>query len=313
MRRLNASQNMRPTPYALFAAAVASVAGFALGWFLLAPAEMPDPAVAVVHQRRSAAQASTADVGSYQRRYDAAHADVSAAAEAVDQARQRLDSAVVAATDAASAVMEVKPRPRTDGTDQAAAASPEDVVLLRQQLIDIEAQQQTLAERLTPEHPQMKALDEKLDTLRSALANRSAPHIEHLPDVGNDAVDQDAEVPTLAPEKPELADTRQHAQALLAAQQRYAASVQRERACWQELTNAPRRLVAEVEPATSAVLEQKRSLSGYRWLISLMAATLLGGLVTAIWPVPRHTFSSAEEVRAFTRLPVVVIERAALN
>jgi hypothetical protein len=167
-----------------------------------------------------------------------------------------------------------------------------------------------LGDRLMPEHPEMRALDDKIAALRASLGQRSGP------------------VPTYRDERPSFepipAPERQTAdydalgtklgklgQQLLVAQAQLESAAEQERSSWQALCTARTRTVAEIETAT---VVRAAIIGGWqRWLVAVFCGLFSGGLVLAIWPSPLATFRSVEEVRAVTHLPVVVVPRSALN
>jgi hypothetical protein len=190
-----------------------------------------------------------------------------------------------------------------------ANSEADDTQLVRQRLAELEQRRRLLADRLMPEHPDMKALDEKIDELGAAIAHRPQPAAPRPQGV--------ATVPTYNQTDEDLDEKRiarshQLWQAVVEVQNRYAAALAHEHECRRGLAATRGQLLAEIESPSEAVPTVERA-AWRRWLLSTFASLLCGGLVLALWPRHRRTFTSAEEVRAVTRLPVVVVESASLN
>lgn len=261
--------------------------------------------------RQLADHPSTTDERSLQRQLDQAHADAIAAERALTHARRQFDEALAAAP--VDPQYPAAPPPASVRTPTTAPESSEHAAwfLARQQLAELEQRRETLAERLMPEHPEMRSLDEKIDVLRSSLNNQPTPApavADSMPETVTDDVAQAGPVPS-----PELERVKQLGRKVLAAQERYNAALSVERAYWQRFAQAPGGTLAEIESAVETTQLAGHLLRWRRWLVSLIVAIAFAGLTLAIWPVGRQTFTSVEEVRAGTRLPVVVVDRLMLN
>jgi len=254
----------------------------------------------------------SADLRGLQAQLDAAHAEASAAQHAVALARQRFEQSLrfVGHGSAPSGAASTAPVP-TRHAAPAEAADHADWFLARQQLAELENRRQALADRLMPEHPEMKALDEKTDVLRAALNNQPTPAVE--PDVAA-AVVENVDRSDAGPLPPvTAAEIQQLGQAMFAAQDRRDAAIAAERACERRWSAAHSRVVTEIEVVGDTPHVTARPLPWQRWTVATMTAVAIGGLVLATWPDRRRTFHSVEEVRSSTRLPVVVIDRVTLN
>lgn len=263
----------------------------------------------LVHQL--AAKLPEVQLRPHEAQSSAVQRELRAAEQAVDEANRRFESALVALRDILTSSTEpVRAQPIAN-VIAPSSAKDEDTVLQRQRLADLEARRQTLAERLMPEHPEMKALDERIDQLRSSVAIR-----------GNSAVDRPSNVPTTTTTKSlpgnrgaieaAQAEVDVSRQALRTTQVRYQTAQSRQRAALESLAKASHQLTLEIAPASPTAPRYFATPPWKRFLISALAAVLCGGLVIAGWPEPR-ALATAEEVRCVTRLPVVVIESAALN
>jgi hypothetical protein len=181
-------------------------------------------------------------------------------------------------------------------------------LLLSKQLADLESRRLALSDRLMPEHPEMKALDEKIIAVQSRLASRPYLEADHGP-----VLDVDRTPPVLAPsmEPDENEDTAELAgisAELLAAEEKYAAAVEQERSRLKQLGTARSRSLSEMEPARAAIVSAK--IGWQTWFSAALCGLLTSGLVLGVWPVRRTTFSTVEEVGAVTRLPVIALSRA---
>jgi hypothetical protein len=204
------------------------------------------------------------------------------------------------AADVDSAVPHLAP-PREPGRDS--------WLLLEQQLADLEIRRQALSERLMPEHPQMKALDQKMSALRTRLADQPPP--THTPPHSRTAALPPIAALTAASEHGFTAHIAALADDLAAAQSAYETAAAQERATWQAMNTRAYDGLVELEPATTpppAVVH-----GGQYRLIASLCGLMSFALVLAFWPKHRLTFSSVEEVRAVTRLPVVAVSRRSLN
>ncbi|HET6883573.1 MAG TPA: hypothetical protein VFI31_25700, partial [Pirellulales bacterium] len=262
--------------------------------------------------RRFVEQFANRDVGASEAAYAAAREARVEAETAVDDSRQRFESALVALQSRRPEAIAAVPSKRepTLAPRPAPGISPDrnGFVLLEQQLADLENRRQTLAERLMPEHPEMRALEAKIDSLRARLGGALVSETYVARELQPHPVAADLSSP------PDIAATREVvslAQALLGAQSDYSSAAEHERACWEALCAARNRLVAEIEPCPELPVAERAGWP--RRLVASLTALLCGALVRVMWPVRRLTFSTAEEVRAATRLPVVVITRASLN
>jgi hypothetical protein len=260
--------------------------------------------------RRLATKLPDVQLGPYQAEYIAAQGDVEAAQKAVDEAGRRLEAALTALDDVFALS---STGPSAAGRPDADAAAPtttlDDSRLLRQRLVDLEARRQTLAERLMPQHPEMKALDDKIEQLRSALAVRDVSSFERLPNVVETVTVPARESAFAQAAKAELQASQQ---AVRLAQANYKTAQLRQRKSLESVVEASRQLMPEIVPAAPIASIRYAMSAWKRWLLSATTALLCGGLVIAVWPRPQ-ALASAEEVRAVTRLPVFVIESTTLN
>jgi hypothetical protein len=263
--------------------------------------------------RRLAMQPATSDGGLREAQHRSAQQAVQAARHAVDDTRRQLDAALTAQRDHSVIIEDAVARSKpVEQPRQASAIAPEqdDRFLLQQRLLDLETRRQALAERLMPEHPEMKAIDQKIAAMRMGLTNRPPAPSEPLPDVAMNTI----EPPAALPEQGVLADrVRQLSQALLAAQEAYTSACDRERTCWRALEAMRATPLAEIEPARMDTPTKATGVAWRRWLVSLTTALTCGGSVLALWPRRRANFTTVEEVRAATRLPVIVVSRGSLN
>lgn len=236
------------------------------------------------------------------------------ASAAVEEARQRFHAALAGAETAAQPLNAPTVAPPRRAIRK--AAPPAEAELrrwhyLEQQLSELEGRRATLGDRLMPEHPEMKALDEKIAAIRANLAYQPSPASSN-----DDAIE--LEEPTLAPQRPDirqnpelLATISQLGAELVDAQSKYESAAERERAAWKTLCAVRGRVVIEVEPAVAGA---SAKTAGWRmWLVAAICGVLCSGLVFTFWPAPKLTFSTIEEVRSATRLPVIVVGRGSLN
>jgi hypothetical protein len=263
--------------------------------------------------RQLAARLATKDPSAPQREYEAARSELSAAAAALTDIRAQFETALDALGRAQIDRRALASRQEDTSAEPTVGAPPnvaeaDETQLLRQRLLEVEQRRQLLADRLTPEHPEMRALDEKIDELRSAIARRPETPKQRRPVVAVAREDRAGETP----DEQAITRRRQLWQATLEAQNRYAAALAQERTCWRSLALARGHLVAEIESTRETGVSVEPA-AWRRWLVSLSVALLCVGLIFAAWPRRRQTFASAEEVRAITRLPVVVVQSASLN
>lgn len=246
--------------------------------------------------------------------YAAARQTATDAERRLSEARQQFEAALAVAHETDQTPVVAASPPEETLAGEPTLAPPLDAAknswfLFRQQLADLESRRQELAERLMPEHPEMKAIDEKIVTLRARLAQqpptpavhaitRPAPVRSVLPLPGEDATKTAARLAT-------------RGEALVAAEAEYASAIGRERVAWQSFCAARNRSLAEIQPARFATAPAERTWT--RGCIATLCGTLCGALVALIWPARRLTFSTVEEVRAVTRLPVIALSRHTLN
>jgi hypothetical protein len=260
--------------------------------------------------RQLAARLAAVDPVRPQREYEAARSELSAAATAVADLRAQFETALEARP-----VRPAGTPPRQQpNVDQAARSLPalaeaDDTQLARQRLLEFEQRRQLLADRLMPEHPEMRALEEKIDELKRAVARKPQPARQRRPPLEVPAEDRTRQ----EPDEGAIVQTRQLWQATLEAESRYTAALAHERGCWHALAVARGPFVAEIESTHESARGVERAAGWRQWLLSVLATIVCGGLALAAWPRRRQTLASAEEVRAVTRLPVVVIESASLN
>lgn len=260
--------------------------------------------------RELADQPSPPDLRSLERQLDQAHADAVSAERALARARQEFGDALAAASaqpqfDAVPPpAAEPKPTPATESSGHAAWFTA------RQQLAELERRRDVLAERLMPEHPEMKALDEMIDVLRSSLNNQPTP-APMVAEASGAVAESTAAVSRFAPAA--LDRIHELGRKVASAQEQYSAALSAERACWQRLAQASGGPLAEIEPAAESPQLAGHASPWQRWLASLFAAIGFGGLAFVAWPCGKTTFTSVEEVRASTRLPVVVVDHVMLN
>ena len=260
--------------------------------------------------RRLADQAPTRDVRSLERQLNQAHAEAAAAERAVARARQQFDAALAAVSSHSQLDAGPPPTPQPRPAPVPESSDHAGWLQSRQQLVELERRREVLAERLMPEHPEMKAIDEKIDVLRSALNNQPTP----APAVA-DAFEPAVESPLPAGRAsiPELAQVEQLGREVVAAQQQYDRALAAERTCWKRLAETPTGTLTEIEPALETPQLAVPRAGWQRWLVSSVAALAFGGLAFVLWPGRQQIFRSVEEVRASTRLPVVVVDRVMLN
>lgn len=249
----------------------------------------------------------------YRMAHDAALAELRAAERATNEISQQIDGDLVSLETqppAVSSSMVSEPKVRADEISAAPGASEsQETRFLRQRLIDLESRRQSLLDRLTPEHPEMKTLDEKIEQLRSTLSLQHELPQERIARTTTTTLQQAEDTSAMATRAAKLRQTRQ---ALLAAQARYQTAQTREQSCLQKLVDASTNLVAEIEPAVPNSVVDTAAVTWRRSLLAGMSALMCGALVIACWPGPR-TLSSAEEVRSVTHLPVVIVECATMN
>lgn len=251
--------------------------------------------------------------GQLESAYAAAKQAASNAERAVNDARQQFEAALAAARTAEQENNVVSPAHVAARPGEPTPAPPLDAArnswfLFHQQLADLENRRQELSERLMPEHPEMKALDEKIFTLRSQVAQQ--------PPLPSPTTQPPAPVMgTAAPQRERdsyaAAQLEMRGQELTAAQAEFASAVGRERAAWQALRAVNNRSVIEMEPAKFT--PPRTGHAATRTFITALCGALSGVFAALVWPVRRLTFSTVEEVRAVTQLPVIAISRHSLN
>jgi hypothetical protein len=247
----------------------------------------------------------------YRMAHDTALADVRTAESAANETAQQFDADLaMLETRVPASSSPVVADVSADGTSRVPGTSAsQETRLLRQRLIDLESRRQALLERLTPEHPEMKTLDEKIEQLRSTLSvQRELPH-ERIARTTVASVPPAQDTAAIATRTANLRQTRQ---ALLAAQAKFKAAQAREQSCLQTLVDASANLAAEIEPAVPNPAVDAAAVKWKRFLLASVTALLCGALVIAVWPQPR-TLASADEVRTVTHLPVVILECASMN
>lgn len=188
---------------------------------------------------------------------------------------------------------------------------------LESELEDLEIKRDSLAERLTPSHPEMRALDEQIGEVRAALANASYPAVEEpLPEPGtasrNELSSQAAAAPAVVPLRNAPWRMQSLTQTQAAWRRLAAALVARDKAALAasraqtELRQALRSAVVERLPATVSqppVVEVAWSLVA----AVLAAAGAAGWLVISFWPMSGAVVLDADDLRQTTRLPVIVV------
>lgn len=264
--------------------------------------------------RRLAQRLSAPDTASQEAAHNLARQTVREASKALSEARGRLASAVTAA----GSVQEPEPAspvPANEDSEAPHLAPPREAVrdrgfLLGQQLADLESRRQTLSERLMPEHPEMKALDAEIAVLRTRLADQPPP--QDAAYVRRTAPEPIAPSTRASDHQAVTAQIAELADELAAAQAEYESAAAQERVAWQAINARRNGDVTQIEPAVVASVPSAGQ-PWQRWLIASLCGLMSFALVLAFWPRPRLTFSTVEEVRAVTRLPVVAVSRRSLN
>ncbi|HJT34008.1 MAG TPA: hypothetical protein VJ783_18325 [Pirellulales bacterium] len=171
---------------------------------------------------------------------------------------------------------------------------------LQAQLDELESQRGSLAERLMPAHPEMRALDEQIAAVRAKLAE--APAIDSPPAV---AVPVPPRASPYGPASNLPAIGRQW-EAVHVARRRQEAAAGEERLAWQRLTQSRAGRSVEILPATSAG-PSGPTVAWWRAAAAGLAGWLAGWLVLVFWPSPTAPLTTIEQIRRTTRLPVIAV------
>lgn len=185
---------------------------------------------------------------------------------------------------------------------------------LESELEDLEIKRDSLGERYTPSHPEMRALEEQIAEVRAALANTFYPLTEEpLPPPNIAATGEPAEAPRPTVVAPSAAPWRRQslteAQAAwrrlstaLAARESTAQAASRAQAKLAEVRGA-----ASVERLPAAGPAPVVEISWPLAVLALFAAGCAGWLTLCLWPTTGAVVRDADELRRTTRLPVIVV------
>lgn len=251
---------------------------------------------------------------------DAPQADRIAAAEQSHQAAaaklREAGNAVVMAEESFQRALAEAELPEIDDVPSArrtvdanamepAGGSPSEVgrwAQLQAQLDELESQRSSLAERLMPAHPEMRALDAQIAAVRAKLAE--APATENPPAA-------DPALPELPRGSPygtasNLSDLGRQWEEVLIARRRHEAAAHEERLAWQRLTQSRAGRTVEIVPASLA-RPSGSTVAWWRAAAAGLAGWLAGWLVLAFWPSPNAPLTTLEQVRRATRLPVIAV------
>ncbi len=182
-----------------------------------------------------------------------------------------------------------------------AGARPARRAQLQSQLAELEAQRSALAERLMPAHPEMKALDTQIASLRAKLADTAAletPGDVALPPPPAGEASKDA--------APHWAGLHRQWQAVATARRQHETALAAERAAWEWLTRSKSGEPVEIVPASPAPSAAPEA-GWWKSAATGLAAWLAGWLVLVCWPSPTAPLTTAEQVRRATRLPVIAV------
>lgn len=171
---------------------------------------------------------------------------------------------------------------------------------LQAQLDELESQRNSLAERLMPAHPEMRALDAQIAAVRAKLAE--APATDSPPTAAVPVP------PRASPYGPaaNLPAIAQQWEALLVARRRQEAAASDERLTWKRVTQNRAGRSVEIVPASLAG-SKGPTVAWWRAAAAGLAAWLAGWLVLAFWPSPTAPLTTLEQVRRATRLPVIAV------
>lgn len=269
-----------------------------------------------------ALSAATAKVQKLQAEFDAVLTRLAEPDDAVGSAPQRVPPTAAGPTLAPPEPAVNSPGIAARRTPPAARqpsgyASASRQARLESELEDLEIKRDSLAERLTPSHPEMRALDEQIGELRAALANASYPAVEEpLPEPGTASINEPSSQLATTPAVVPLRNAPWRMQSLTQTQAAWrrlaAALVARDKAALAasraqtELSQALRSAVVERLPAAvsqSPVVEVAWSLVA----VVLAAAGAAGWLAISCWPMPGAVVLDADDLRRTTRLPVIVV------
>lgn len=173
---------------------------------------------------------------------------------------------------------------------------------LQSQLDELESQRGSLAERLMPAHPEMRALDAQIAAVRAKLAE--APAAEKPPTADSALPEPPRGSPYGAASN--LSELGRQWEEVLIARRRHEAAAREERLAWQRLTQSRAGRSVEIVPASFA-RPSGPAVAWWRTAAAGLAGWLAGWLVLAFWPSPTAPLTSIEQVRRATRLPVIVV------
>lgn len=173
---------------------------------------------------------------------------------------------------------------------------------LQAQLDELESQRSSLAERLMPAHPEMRALDTQIAGVRAKLAE--APVLKNPPAA---ALPAPPEPPRASPygAAADLSNISRPWEAVLVARRHHDTAAGEERLAWERLTQIRASRSVEIVPASLA-RPSGPSVAWWRAAATGLAGWFMGWLVLVVWPSPTAPLTSIEQVRRATRLPVIM-------
>lgn len=172
---------------------------------------------------------------------------------------------------------------------------------LQSQLDELESQRNLLAERLMPAHPEMRAIDTQIASLRAKLA-----------DIANLETTVDGALPPPPAREASPEGTQRGSgilrtwEAVVNARRQHEIAADEERAAWQRLVSSSLGEPIEIIPASLSPPTMPER-SWWKSAASTLAAWLAGWLVLMFWPAPTAPLTTAEQVRRATRLPVIAV------
>lgn len=186
---------------------------------------------------------------------------------------------------------------------------------LESELEDLEIKRDSLGERYTSSHPEMRALEEQIAEVRAALANTSYPITEEpLPPP---SIASTGEPPAEAPRPTVVAPSaapwrRQLLTEAQAAWRRLSTAIVAREGAAQAAGRAQAKLAevrgaAAIERLPAAGPAPVVAVSWPLAVLALFAAGCAGWLTLCLWPTAGAVVRDADELRRTTRLPVIVV------
>lgn len=173
---------------------------------------------------------------------------------------------------------------------------------LQAQLDELESQRSSLAERLMPAHPEMRALDAQIAAVHAKLGDVPVPENPPAAAPAPPAPPHDSPYGSAS----SFSDIGRQWEAVRTAQRHHDSAAGEERLAWERLTHSRAGRSIEVVPASLA-RPSGPTVAWWRAAAAGLAGWLAGWIVLVLWPSPTAPLTTTEQVRRATRLPVIAV------